>query len=160
MAHENGGWLAQRLFVPVGGNRQLVLGRLAKLRVDKNPPIKLLEMKVVDGAIHQRERVNYSCPVLPEEVEEARHYLDKIGGEAVLIQVPSSFACAQRVRELAAATGVTAFTVDQTQFTSVDGGGHLDDISARKYTAMLLGWLNQTPEFRKAFPQWSYRSRR
>ena len=42
---------------------------------DKNPPIKLLELKVVDGAIHQSDRVNYSCPVhRVRYVERGRTY--------------------------------------------------------------------------------------
>ena len=120
---------------------------------DNNPPIKRMELSVSEGAIHQRERVDESCPVLPEEVEEARSYLNEIGSDSVLIQVPSSFACAQRVHELAAAVGVPAFTVNQTQFSSSDGGGHLDQPSARKYTGLLLAWLQQTPAFQKLFRQ-------
>jgi hypothetical protein len=120
---------------------------------DNNPRITLMELSVSNGAIHQQERVDDSCPVLPEEVEEARLYLNEIGGTAVLIQVPSSFACAQRVHELATSVGVSAFTVDQTQFSSSDGGGHLDQPSARKYTGLLLAWLHHTPAFQKLFPQ-------
>jgi hypothetical protein len=119
---------------------------------DNNPVIKPSELVLVDGTYQLRDRVDYSCPVLPEEVEEARHYLDQIGGATVLIQVPSAMACAQRVHELAAAVGVPAFTVDETQFSTIDGGGHLDRNSAGKYTAMLLGWLEQTPVFRESFP--------
>jgi hypothetical protein len=78
---------------------------------NNNPPIKRMELSVWDGAIRRRDRVDESCPVLPEEVEEARSYLNEIGSDAVLIQVPSSFACAQRVHEPAAAVGVPAFTV-------------------------------------------------
>jgi hypothetical protein len=119
---------------------------------NKNSSIKPMVLSVDDGALRQRERVDQSCPVLPEEVGGARHYLKEIGGAAVLIQVPSAFACAQRLHELSAALTVPAFTVDQTQFTSIDGGGHLDGISARKYTAMLFAWLEQRQEFRQLFP--------
>ena len=91
--------------------------------------------------------------MLPEEVEEARSYLNRSGSNFVLIQVPSSFAFAQRVHGLAAAVGVPAFTVNQTQFSSSDGGGHLDQRSARKYTGLLLAWLQQTPAFQKLFRQ-------
>ncbi len=111
-----------------------------------------MELSVNDGIIHQRKRVDQSCPVLPEEVAGADHYLKEIGGSAVLIQVPSSFACAQRIQELSAALAVPAFTVDQTKFSSIDGGGHVDGISAHKYTTMLFAWLEQLPEFRQLFP--------
>jgi hypothetical protein len=69
-----------------------------------------------------------------------------------LIQIPSAFACAQRVHELASAVGAPAFTVDPTQFTSIDGGGHLDSVSAQEYSRQLFAWLAQLPEFQKLFP--------
>jgi hypothetical protein len=70
----------------------------------------------------------------------------------VLIQVPSAFACAQRVHEIAAAVGVSSFTVDPTLFSNNDGGGHLDAVSARRYSTVLFAWLEQLPEFQRLFP--------
>jgi hypothetical protein len=99
----------------------------------------------------QRDRTDPTCPALPAEVESAKSYLAAIGGAAVLIQVPSAFACAQRTHELATAIGVASFTVNPALFTSVDGGGHLDRVSARKYSTMLFTWLEQLPEFQKLF---------
>jgi hypothetical protein len=118
----------------------------------KNPPIKPLELSFVDGAPHTSERVDWSCPVLPEEVDSAKEFVKAIGGAVALIQMPSSFACAQRVQELASGIAAPSFTVDATQFTSIDGGGHLDRISARKYSTMLFEWLEQLPEFQRLFP--------
>jgi hypothetical protein len=56
-----------------------------------------------------------------------------------------------RIHELAAALGVPSFTVDPTQFTSNDGGGHLDARGARKYSTMFFAWLEQQPEFQRLF---------
>jgi hypothetical protein len=119
---------------------------------ETNPPIKPLEHYFVNGVRAQRDRTDPACPALPAEVESAKTYLAAIGGAAFLIQVPSAFACAQRTHELATAIGVTSFTVDPVLFTSIDGGGHLDGVSARKYSTMLFTWLEQLPEFQKLFP--------
>jgi hypothetical protein len=119
---------------------------------EKNAAIKRLELSFVGSAPLTRERVDSSCPVIPEEVDGAKEFVKAIGGAVVLIQVPSSFACAQRVQELASGIAVPSFTVEATQFTSIDGGGHLDRISARKYSTMLFDWLAQLPEFQRLFP--------
>jgi len=114
-----------------------------------NPRIALVERRFIDGAYRHVDRKDESCPADPNEVKDAAAYRDAIGGALVLIQVPSTFACSQRVHEIAAALGVPAFTVDPTQFTSIDGGGHLDGISARNYSTMLFEWLERQPEFRR-----------
>ncbi len=105
---------------------------------DKNPRIKVT--------------VNQVCPAPAGEVDDAKRYVRALGGGAlVLTQVPSRVSCDQRVYELASALNVPAFTVDATQFSSWDGGGHLDGVSARKYTTMFFAWLEQRPEFRDRF---------
>jgi hypothetical protein len=116
-------------------------------------PIKPMELSVVNGAFQETERVDWSCPVLPQEVEGAKDYVKAIGGAVVLIQVPSKYACPQRVHQLADAVGLPSFTVDVTQFTTADGGSHLDRGGAHKYSTMLFEWLEQLPEFRRLFPR-------
>jgi hypothetical protein len=118
---------------------------------DNNPRIKSRDLHLVDGALNQTERLDPSCPTNAEEVDEAKRYVEAIGGAVFLIQMPSAFACAQRVQELASALAVPAYTVDPTQFSTTDGGGHLDGISARKYTTTFFGWLEQQPKFRELF---------
>jgi hypothetical protein len=81
------------------------------------------------------------CPENSEEAGLARKYMDQIGGRVVLIQVPSVLACSPRIRHLADALGIPGFTVVPEQFSSGDGGGHLDRKGAKKYTAMLFAWL-------------------
>ena len=118
-----------------------------------NAPIKLATLSYVDGRPVMSERTGESCPPQPEEIEGAKSYVKAIGGDVALVQVPSAFACAQRVRELAAAVGVPAFTTDPTQFTSIDGGGHLDGPSAHRYSLMLAEWLERLAIFRRSFPR-------
>jgi hypothetical protein len=116
-----------------------------------NAAIRPTELRVVDGAFQQSERVDPSCPVMQEEVEGAKRYFEAIGGSVVLMQVPSAFSCPQRVHELASAVAVPGFTVDAPQFSSTDGGGHLDGVSAKKYSTEFFAWLEQLPEFQRLF---------
>jgi len=120
---------------------------------EKNAAIKYLNLTVVDGVAKTTERGDSSCPAMPEEIDEAREYVRAIGGTVVLIQIPSAFACAQRVHEIAVAIEASALTVDATQFSSTDGGGHLDKISAQKYSGIFFTWLEQLPEFRRLSPE-------
>jgi hypothetical protein len=120
---------------------------------ETNSAITLKGLSYVDGVARTTDRVDFTCPAAPEEFAGAREYAKAIGGEVILIQVPSSFACAERVHELASALGAPVFTVDPTQFTSYDGGGHLDRIGARKYSTMFFDWLAQLPEFQRLFPK-------
>jgi hypothetical protein len=118
---------------------------------DRNAPIKLLQLNHPDGNVRQMERLDSSCSRLPEEQENAEHYINAIGGTVILIQVPNAFACDPQIHELAAGLAVPAFVLDSTQFTSNDGGGHLDQVSARKYSDMLFAWLEGLPEFQRLF---------
>ena len=106
--------------------------------LDNNPNIKLTD--------------DQFCPASPREIEYAKRYVEAIGGVVVLTQVPSKFSCARRVDGIASALAVAALTVDAEQFSSPDGGGHLDRASARKYSALFFSWLERLPEFRQLFP--------
>lgn len=119
---------------------------------DKNPKIKLLEFNHPDGNTRRVERPDPSCPGLAGEQENAMRYIDAIGGAALLIQTPNAFACDPQVRELASALKIPALVLDSTEFTSNDGGGHLDQVSAREYTQMLFAWLERLPELQRLFP--------
>jgi hypothetical protein len=94
-----------------------------------------------------------SCPENAEEAGLARRYFDAIGGAVILIQVPSVLACSPRIRHLASALGVPAFTVVPEEFSSGDGGGHLDRKASRMYTTRIFAWLEQLPEFQQLFPE-------
>jgi hypothetical protein len=90
-----------------------------------------------------------SCLENPEEVELARRYFDAIGGAVILIQVPSVIACAARIQHLASALGVPSFTVTPEEYSTSDGGWHLDRKSSRMYTTRFLEWLERLPEFQR-----------
>lgn len=108
--------------------------------------------QMLDSNPHITSWVGRHCPENADEVVGAHRFFDAIGGAKILIQVPSVLACAQRINELASALSVPSFTVDPEPFTSGDGGGHLDRVSSRKYTALLFTWLERQPEFQKLFP--------
>jgi len=88
------------------------------------------------------------CHTDPGEVARARHYLDDIGGATVLMLAPYHEFCPQRVRELAAALDVEALIPPDAQYSSADGGGHLDKRGAIAFTGFLLGALEQTAAFK------------
>ena len=117
---------------------------------NQNPLIQRRELHRGGLAgVYETERINFACPTVPAEIAMAQRYLAEVGGAAVLIQVPSKFACAQRVQELASALKIPALTVDETQFTAIDNGGHLDSAGAQKYSNILFAWLEQLPEFQR-----------
>jgi hypothetical protein len=93
------------------------------------------------------------CPSSPEEIESAKRYVGVIGGTVVLTQVPSRFSCARRVQAIAAGLAAPAFVVDAEQYSSPDGGGHLDRDSARRYSASFFTWFEELPEFQHLFRQ-------
>jgi hypothetical protein len=100
------------------------------------------------------DRSNYSsCPENSEEAGLARRYFDAIGGAVILIQVPSVIACSPRIHHLASALDVASFTVTPEEFSTSDGGWHLDRKSSRLYTTRLLAWLEQLPQFHKLLTQ-------
>jgi hypothetical protein len=83
-----------------------------------------------------------SCPENPQEPDLARRYLDAIGSSAILIQVPTVIACAQRMDHLASALGIPDFTVTPEQFSTIDDGWHLDSKGSRLYTALSLALID------------------
>jgi hypothetical protein len=100
-----------------------------------------------------RPIVNQECPAPSTEISNAQRYVGELSGPVVLTQMPSIFSCDQRVRDLAAALSAPAFTVDATEFSTIDGGSHLDGISSRKYTTEFFAWFEAQPIFRRAFSE-------
>lgn len=74
------------------------------------------------------------CHAGAATIEIAKDYLKRIGGQVVLTLVPHSQACQQQARELAAALGVELIVPPFVDFSSIDGGGHLDKKSATKFS--------------------------
>jgi hypothetical protein len=89
------------------------------------------------------------CPTNPEEVIRARRYIEDIGGETVLTLVPYHSSCPQRVRELGHALGLDVVIPPTEDYTSWDGGGHLDKNGAIRFTRFLFSNLEQTSAFER-----------
>jgi hypothetical protein len=89
-----------------------------------------------------------SCPSTPEEILGAKRYVKEIGGSIAITQVPYHRACAERVLDIANALNAPAFVFDATEYTSSDGGGHLDAEGSEKYSRLMLAQLENTDAFR------------
>jgi hypothetical protein len=61
--------------------------------------------------------------------------------------------CPMQAYELAKALGVEIITPPVDDYTSVDGGGHLDRKSAERFTGFLMSELIKTDAYRRAFPE-------
>ena len=124
---------------------------------------------VDDGSVYHDELPGFAAlnnPVLhvdrdpnghvtPAAIDVAREYLKDIGGRAVLILVPHSQGCPQQVQELSAAMGVEAILPPPitSDYTTSDGGGHLDKKGSIAYTIYLLGELEKTKAFNEMLSQ-------
>jgi hypothetical protein len=91
------------------------------------------------------------CHASAQTIEIARQFLKDIGGEVVLTLVPHSQYCPAQARELATALGVEILLPPDAGFTSVDGGGHLDQNGAERFTRFLTTELTKTDAYRRAF---------
>jgi hypothetical protein len=91
------------------------------------------------------------CHASPETIEIARQYMKDIGGQVVLTLVPHSQYCPAQAYELARALGVEIIVPPDGGYTTIDGGGHLDQKSAERFTGFLTSELVKTSAYRKAF---------
>jgi len=91
------------------------------------------------------------CHVTPETIGIARQYLEDIGGQVVLTLVPHSQYCPAQAYELAKALGIEIIVPPDRGYTTIDGGGHLDQKSAKRFTRFLISELIKTDAYRRAF---------
>jgi len=91
------------------------------------------------------------CHPTPETIQIARQYLKDIGGQVVLTLVPHSQYCPAQAHELARALGIEIVVPPDDGYTTIDGGGHLDQKSAERFTSFLLAELVKTDAYRRAF---------
>ncbi|KQZ02599.1 hypothetical protein ASD45_14345 [Pseudolabrys sp. Root1462] len=89
------------------------------------------------------------CHASKEQIEIGRNFIQKIGGQVVFTLVPHSQACVQQARELAAALGVELIVPPFDNFSSVDGGGHLDKKGATKFSDYFFGELEKSQTFKR-----------
>jgi hypothetical protein len=91
------------------------------------------------------------CHATPQTIEIARQFLKDIGGQVVLTLVPHSQYCPAQAYELAKALGIEILVPPDGGYTTIDGGGHLDQKSAKRFTSFLISELTKTDAYRRAF---------
>lgn len=89
------------------------------------------------------------CHASQGTIEIARDYVRRIGGQVIFTLVPHSQACQQQARELANALGVELIVPPFVDFTTVDGGGHLDKKGALKFSNFFFTSLLQSKAFKR-----------
>ncbi|XUM22130.1 hypothetical protein ACRAVF_00335 [Bradyrhizobium oligotrophicum S58] len=87
------------------------------------------------------------CHTTPDVIANARDFVQSLGAPAVLTLVPNFHGCLTQVREIAAAIGVETALPARTDYSSWDGGGHLDARGAADFTRDLVGALEKTRAF-------------
>ncbi|WP_316190123.1 MULTISPECIES: hypothetical protein [unclassified Bradyrhizobium] len=85
------------------------------------------------------------CHASEKVVEIARHFVATVGGRVVLTLVPNTYYCEQQARELAQALGIDLVLTGKTDYSSWDGGGHLDRRGRERFTADLMSALERLP---------------
>ncbi len=113
------------------------------MSLDANPRYRAPDNPVIALSRDQ------DCHATASTVDVGRRYLAEIGGRTIFTLVPHSQYCPQQVRELAKALGVEAILPPSSQYTSVDGGGHLDQRGATAFTEYLLAALERSRAFRE-----------
>ncbi|WP_316225673.1 hypothetical protein [Bradyrhizobium sp. SZCCHNS3052] len=87
------------------------------------------------------------CHTTPDVIANARDLVQSLGAPVVLTLVPNFHGCLTQVREIAAALGVETALPARTDYSSWDGGGHLDARGAADFTRDLVGALEKTRAF-------------
>ncbi|WP_316180359.1 MULTISPECIES: hypothetical protein [unclassified Bradyrhizobium] len=83
------------------------------------------------------------CHASEKVVEIARHFVATVGSRVVLTLVPNTYYCEQQARELAQALGIDLVLTGKTDYSSYDGGGHLDRKGRERFTADLMTALER-----------------
>ncbi|CCD95230.1 conserved hypothetical protein [Bradyrhizobium sp. ORS 375] len=87
------------------------------------------------------------CHTSPEIIANARDVVRSLGAPVVLTLVPNFHGCLTQVREIADALGVETALPERTDYSSWDGGGHLDGKGAADFTRDLVEALERTRAF-------------
>jgi hypothetical protein len=113
----------------------------------------LLEDNPQYNAEHKASHITRDpdCHTNPAVVDYARSFLKDVGRNAVFMLVPHANACVRQAAELASALNVELIVPPFDEFTTMDGGGHLDRKGAQKFTSYLAGELVKTRAFKRAF---------
>ncbi|SMX57196.1 conserved protein of unknown function [Bradyrhizobium sp. ORS 285] len=100
---------------------------------DRNPTVKMTR--------------DPDCHTTPDIVANAREFVQSLGAPVILTFVPNFHGCVTQVREIAAAIGVETALPPRTDYSSWDGGGHLDARGAADFTRDLVAALKTTRAF-------------
>jgi hypothetical protein len=100
-----------------------------------------------NAVVIQREPV---CHTRPEFIENAREFVRELGGVIVFTVIPSLHYCEMQAREIAAAVGPDVAISGRIDYTSWDGGGHLDARGAAQFTEDLIAALAKTAAFKRS----------
>ncbi len=87
------------------------------------------------------------CHTTPDVIANARAFVASLGAPVVLTLVPNFHGCLTQVKEIAQAIGVETALPPRTNYSSWDGGGHLDRNGATDFTRDLVGALERTSAF-------------
>ncbi len=87
------------------------------------------------------------CHTTPETVALAREFVRSLRAPVVLTLVPNFHGCLTQLREIAEAAGIEMALPARTDYSSWDGGGHLDRKGSIDFTRDLVGALEKTAEF-------------
>jgi len=88
-----------------------------------------------------------NCHISEKNIDYARKFLKDLNGKVVLMLTPHKEYCPQQAHELAKALNLELIVTPDTNYTSGDGGAHLDQKGAQKYTQFLLSELEKTAAF-------------
>lgn len=87
------------------------------------------------------------CHTTPEVIASARDLMTALGAPVVLTLVPNYHGCLTQVHEIADAIGAEIALPLRTDYSSWDGGGHLDGRGAADFTGDLISALEKTRAF-------------
>jgi hypothetical protein len=89
------------------------------------------------------------CHAAPDVVANARDFVQSLQAPVVLTLVPTVHGCMTQLREVAAAVGVETALPARIDYSSWDGGGHLDGQGAAAFTQDLITALERTRAFQE-----------
>ncbi|WP_257170479.1 hypothetical protein [Bradyrhizobium sp. SRS-191] len=129
-------------FSPSGLYRNVVNGDMG---LDANPGYVALGNRPMLSARDP------DCHTNQAVIDYAKAFVGEVGGEVLLTLVPHSQSCVQQAAELAKALNVELIAPPFNGLTTIDGGGHLDQQGAKKFTSYLVREIVNTSAFKRAF---------
>jgi hypothetical protein len=92
------------------------------------------------------------CHTNAQAIEIARDFVRDIGGSVILTVIPNFWYCETQAREIADSLGIEFVSPGHLDYSSWDGGGHLDRRGSLRLTADLMGAIERSQTFARLFP--------